>query len=210
MSKKLHTVVTVIGEERAVDLFNVDCFKEWDKKANTIAYDNALHEPNYDRDAVIGDLFELFCQLAINKLGSTFGIHDYFPNQAGAPLHRPDYGTDGFGINNLQKKVLVQCKYSNNPTRLLTQKNEGVYNMILESWCDDDYKPDTTNPGDIRHWVITSAAGVHRTVEDKFGHGKVGCINIKQIRGAVDDNAYFWAECQKAIRAEFTRIMEGG
>lgn len=211
MNKKLHTVVSVIGEERAVDLFTVSSFREWNKKANVIASDSTLHEPDFDRNDLIGDLFELFCQLAITKLVSTFGIHDYFPNQHGAPLHRPDFGTDGFGVNDLREKVLVQCKYSNNPVRLLTQGEEGVYNMILESWCDDDYRPDTTNPADIRHWVMTSAAGVNPITEGAYNkNGKVGCINIKQIKAAVDNNVWFWTECQKAIRAEFVRITEGG
>jgi hypothetical protein len=208
MKTKLHTVIYTVGEKRTVDLFSVKSFNEWQKKATAIANDDSLHEPDYDRDDLIGDLFELFCQFILTKMNGNFGINDYQPNQPSCELYREDYGTDGFGINKHGEKVLVQCKFRGNPTYTLSQSKDHVFNMILESWTDEEYQPDNNVPGDIRHFVITSCKGINSKLMEKYGHNKVSCIDGKQIRDKVHENMWFWNQCQSEIHEEFAAITK--
>lgn len=205
----LHNIIHVIKEPLAVDLFNVACFEEWEKKAAKIANNTSFHGPRFKREDLLGELFELFTQLFCMEFSGSIGIYDYEPNEEGSLLHRPDYGIDGFCLNKLGEKAVTQSKFRTNPSYQLTQNEDHAYNMILQTWHDPVYQPDKSNADDIRHFIITNCKGVHPKVMEQYGE-KTCCINRKEILKHLKNNKMFWKRCQTKIKASFQTNNIGG
>ena len=154
----------------------------------------------YDPDKYKGDAFEFFVEifLTIFNVDNRVGVYNYKP----IPPDE-DGGADGIGTNMLGEDCVVQVKYRGNIEHLLTANEDHLSNLPLAG-AHLGVVFDNKNKKNIRHFVFTTAKGLHFHTNEQMFKGKVKCFGYEEFRKMVDNNIPFWNECRERVRV----IME--
>ena len=182
--------------KRAHDL--VGLFKKTDKistfmtkleKQSTL--DPARYEPNKYK----GDGFEFLIEILLKShaYDNRLGITDY------EPVQMDDNGVDGVGLNLVGEKCVVQIKYRSNKNTVLTANTDSLSNMISDGMIKHKVVIPEDNTKCPRHYVITTATGLHHYTDNENFKGFVHCIGYDQLRSMLDNNLSFWNLCRKMV-----------
>lgn len=172
---------------------NVKTLKQFMKNLETQSKLNPL---NYDPDKYKGDGFEFFIELLL-KLHPTYkniGVFKY------KPIQEDDNGVDGVGINNLLEKAVVQIKYRSNTNYFLKANEDHLSNFTNEAYMKFDVAPDKKDDKNYRHFIFTTAKGLHHHTNDNVFKGKVKCFNYTDIKLLIDNNLIFWEKVNSIIK----------
>lgn len=151
---------------------------------NTSQFDN--------QNKVLGDGFELFCELLVSHMGfhPHIGLSDYIPVQS------QDEGVDAYANNLSDLQSAVQCKFVSDATYEFTSNGSNLANFLVEANFNNiDFKD--VHPK--RLFLITTASGLHHHTVDKW-RDSLHVINNKTIVQLTDNNIIFWKSCVKLIR----------
>ena len=142
-----------------------------------------LYPERYPIEKYLGDGWEFFCEALIksHSCDNRIGIGSY------VPVTKNDNGVDGYGINIFGEKCAIQPKYRSNNKSLLTASEDSLDSFITESQING-----VMLSKEYRHFVFTTAKGLHYyTNQEKF-KGMVKCYGYNEIRSLVDNNIHFW------------------
>ena len=142
------------------------------------------HPERYPIEKYLGDGWEFFCEALIktHQYDNRIGISDY------TVVSKNDNGVDGYGVNIFGETCAVQPKYRTNIQGLLTSGKDSLDSFITEALLEKEIRPSKQ----FRHYVFTTAKGLHHyTDHDKF-RGTVKCFGYDEIRTLVDNNLHFW------------------
>jgi hypothetical protein len=150
---------------------------------------DAQRDPdNYPVNDYLGDGFEFFVELflMLYPVDKRIGVCEY------KPVQENDNGVDGLGLNIRGDKCVVQVKYRSNTQGVLTGNLDHLSNMF--SYGDVAYgvTTDHANRKNIRHFVFTTAEGLHFYTDKEMYKSKVKCFGYKHFRVLLDDNVMFW------------------
>ena len=150
---------------------------------------------NYDPDKYKGDAFEFFIELflMLNPTDNRVGVFEYKPTQDN------DNGVDGIGVNIKGEKCVVQIKYRSNPLDVLTTNEAHLSNMVNSGQIDYDVIFDKTNKKNFRHFIFTTAKGLHYYTENEVFKNRVKCFNYKNFRSMLDNHNYFWNKVREVV-----------
>jgi len=154
-------------------------------------------DPQENKNAVLGDGFELFCELLVLHMGihPHIGLANYIPISA---MKKDDEGCDAFAMNIKSEKSAVQCKYRSDPNYLLTANEDHLMNFGYESYLEGI---ESKNQKTKRLFIITTAKDLHHHTVKKF-RDNVFVINNNTIRALVDNNIIFWRSCEEKLRKQ--------
>ena len=157
----------------------------------------SLIDPDrYSTNKYLGDGFEFFIELLL-KLHPTdnrLGVYNY------SPILENDNGVDGIGINiNLESSV-VQIKYRSNKKSMLTATNDHLANLFSDGMLTHNVTSDNDNPKNFRHFVFTTADGLHFYTDKEMFKHKVKTFGYKDIKNLVDKNLIFWDTLRTIIK----------
>ena len=154
----------------------------------------------YDPDKYKGDGFEFLVEILVKShaYDNRLGITEYEPVQS------DDNGVDGVGVNLIGEKCVVQVKYRSNTTSRLTANKDHLSNMISDGMIKHKVVVSDDNKSCPRHYVITTAEGLHHYTDNENFKGFVHCIGKAQLRVMLDNNMSFWNLCRK-IAATFVK-----
>jgi len=149
----------------------------------------------YDRDKYVGDAFELFVELflKLHPTDNRVGVYNY------EPIQENDNGVDGIGVNIKGQKSVVQIKYRANNQQLLTANTDHLSNMITDGMLSHGVVADMADMTNYRHFVFTTAEGLHYYTNDEMFKSKVKCIGYKDFRSMLDNNDIFWKTALETI-----------
>lgn len=150
----------------------------------------------YDIDKYKGDAFEFFVELFLRIMDPTphIGVYNYKP----IPPDE-DGGADGIGKNMLDEDCVVQVKYRGNTEHLLTANEDHLSNLPLAG-AHLGVVFDNKNKKNIRHFVFTTAKGLHFHTNEQMFKGMVKCFGYEEFRKMVDNNIHFWNKCREIVR----------
>lgn len=174
---------------------NVDKMSTFMRK---IEQQSVMDVDRYDADKYKGDAFEFFIELflKLHPCDNRIGLYDYHPVQ------KNDNGVDGYGMNILGQKSVVQVKYRGNTQSLLTANQDHLSNMFSDGMLEHNVIADNANPKNYRHFVFTTAEGLHFYTDSEMYKSKVKCIGYKDFRNLLDNNIAFWTLAKQIV--EFT------
>ena len=154
----------------------------------------------YDANKYKGDGFEFLVEILLKShaYDNRLGITNY------EPIQSDDNGVDGVGINLSGDKCVVQVKYRSNSNSVLTSNRDHLCNMISDGMIKHKVVIAEDNTKVPRHYVITTANGLHHYTDSDNFKGFVHCIGYDQLRFMLDNNLSFWNLCRKI--AEETQI----
>ena len=165
-----------------------------------------LQPLRYDPDKYKGDAFEFFVEmfLTIYSLDNRIGITNYKP----IPPDE-DNGADGTGININGDDCVIQVKYRGNTEHLLTANDDHLSNLVVAG-ADLGIAYDKKNKNNFRHFVFTTAKGLHFHTNEQMFKGKIKCFGYEEFRKMVDNHNAFWNECRERVRVivEQQRLQE--
>jgi hypothetical protein len=149
----------------------------------------------YDADTYKGDGFEFFIEvfLALHPCDNRIGVYNY------TPIQEDDNGVDGIGVNILNEKCVVQIKYRNDAKTLLTANTDHLSNLISDGMFKHNVVSDNVNLKNYRHFVFTTADGLHFYTDAEMYKGKVKCFGYNDLRGMVDNNIPFWNKVREIV-----------
>ena len=141
----------------------------------------------YDRDKYVGDGFELFVELflKLNPTDNRVGVYNYHP------IQENDNGVDGIGLNIQGMKSVVQIKYRSNTQSVLTNNIDHIGNLMVDGMGKFNVIYDT-NPKVYRHFIFTTADGLHYYTDNDVFKLNVKCMSYNGFRSMVDNNIIFW------------------
>lgn len=150
----------------------------------------------YPIEKYLGDGWELFCEVLIktHQYDNRIGISQY------KIITSNDNGVDGYGINIFGETCAVQPKYRSNTHGLLTSKKDSLDSFITEALLDKGITPSKQ----FRHYVFTTAKGLHHYTDHEKYRGTVKCFGYDEICSLVDNNLHFW----NFIREEVLQFEE--
>ena len=149
----------------------------------------------YDRDKYCGDGFEFFVELFL-KLCPTdnrVGVYNYEPTQEN------DNGVDGIGINIRGEKSVVQIKYRSNSESVLTATQDHLAHLISDGMLAHDVISDKVDVKNFRHFIFTTAEGLHYYTDDEFFKSRVKCFAYQDFRQMLDNNIVFWDAAREIV-----------
>ena len=158
--------------------------------------EQSLLDPDrYDPDKYKGDGFEFFVELflMLHANDNRVGVYDYSPTQEN------DNGVDGVGVNILREKCVVQVKYRSNNQIDLTANHDHLSNMISDGMLAHQVIADNDNAKNYRHFVFTTANGLHFYTDQEMFKSKVKCFGYKDFRSMLDYNMVFWNNALELI-----------
>ena len=156
----------------------------------------ALIDPaRYDSQKYLGDGFEFFIELflALHPCDNRVGVYNYLP------IQENDNGVDGIGFNIRNEKCVVQIKYRSNNQTLLTANQDHLSNLFSDGMLAHNVVSDGTNKNNFRHFVFTTAEGLHFYTDNEMFKGKVKCFGYKDLKGMIDNNIPFWNAIREHI-----------
>lgn len=159
--------------------------------------DHSLIDPiRYDSNKYLGDGFEFFVELllALHPVDNRLGVYNY------SPVQKNDNGVDGIGVNILMEPCVVQVKYRSNTQTLLTSNVDHLANLFSDGMLAHNVVSDNANSKNYRHFVFTTADGLHFYTDAEMFKGKVKCIGYKDLRTLVDGNKPFWNKCREVAK----------
>jgi hypothetical protein len=115
----------------------------------------------------------------------------------------PDRENDGYGINLFGEVCAVQPKYRSNTKGLLTSEQDNLNSFITEALLEKDIQPSKN----YRHFVFTTAKGLHYYTDHEKFRGMVKCYGYDDIRSLVDNNLHFWNFIREQI-LQFKKTLE--
>lgn len=147
----------------------------------------------YDPMKYRGDAFEFFVEILLkaHSYDNRLGITEY------EPIEEDDNGVDGIGLNIKSEKSVFQIKYRTNTSSFLTANNDSLSNMISDGMIKHKVVIPESNTDIPRHYIVTTAKGLHHYTDNENFKGYVYCIGFEQIKSLVDDNKSFWDLCRK-------------
>jgi hypothetical protein len=150
----------------------------------------------YDSNKYKGDGFEFFVEILLKShaYDNRLGITNY------EPVQTDDNGVDGFGLNLSGHKCVVQVKYRSDNKSVLTANQDHLSNMISDGMIKHGVVIDTDNTKVPRHYVITTANGLHHYTDNENFKGFVHCIGYDQLRAMLDNNLSFWNLCRDIVK----------
>ena len=150
---------------------------------------------NYDPDKYKGDAFELFIELflLLHPNDNRVGVYNYKPTQDN------DNGVDGIGVNIKGQNCVVQIKYRSNPLEDLTANKDHLSNMFVDGQLSYGVVADTEDKKNFRHFIFTSARGLHFYTETEMFKNKVRCFSYKHFKSMLDNNKPFWDNCRLIV-----------
>lgn len=157
------------------------------KKQSEIAPDR------YDSDAYKGDGFEFLVEILLKShaYDNRLGITSY------VPVEEDDNGVDGIGINLSGDKCVVQVKFRTDTQSVLSANKDHLSNMISDGMIKHKVVIPEDNKKVPRHYVITTANGLHHYTDNENFKGFVHCIGYEQLRVLLDNNLSFWNLCRE-------------
>ena len=149
-----------------------------------------LHLERYPVEKYLGDGWEFFCEALIKShpCDNRIGISEY------VPVKKNDNGVDGYGINIFGETCAIQPKYRSNTKKLLTASKDRLESFIVEAQLND-----ILLSKQYRHFVFTTAKGLHHYTDHENFRGTVKCFGYDEIRSLVDNNLHFWNFIRKEI-----------
>lgn len=159
--------------------------------------DQATIDPDrYDPFKYVGDGFEFFIELflTLHPCDNRVGVYNYEPNMGA------DNGVDGYGINIRGEKSVVQVKYRSNTQQFLTANADHLSNLLSDGMLTFDVVTDNKDKKNFRHFVFTTATGLHFYTDQEMFKGKVKCIGHTDIRCMIDDNFPFWERAREIVK----------
>ncbi len=166
------------------------------KFMSTLEKQSLVDPLRYDSQKYLGDGFEFFIELflALHPCDNRVGIYNYIPVQEN------DNGVDGTGLNILLEPSVVQVKYRSNTTELLTATKDHLSNLFSDGMLAHNVVADTANSKNYRHFVFTTADGLHFYTDQEMFKSKVKCIGYKELKGLLDNNLPFWNRCREIVK----------
>lgn len=155
---------------------------------------------SYDPDKYKGDAFEYFVELFLQAFNfdDRVGVSNY------SPMQENDNGVDGIGSNLRGEKSVVQVKYRSDSTQLLTGNGDHLVNMISSGIIDHKVSP-IENIKDVpKHYIFTTAEGLHHYTDQENFKGRVRCFGYKDFKKLVDNNINFWNYCRQQVSTPTT------
>ena len=149
----------------------------------------------YDPNKYLGDGFELFVELflKLHPVDNRVGVYNYYPTQEN------DNGVDGIGENIIGDKCAVQIKYRTNTQSVLTGNIDKLSNIFSDGMLAHNIVSDNDNKGNYRHFVFTTATGLHHYTDQEMYKGKVRCIGYNEFRSLLDNNNQFWNKALETV-----------
>ena len=158
--------------------------------------DAQLDPLRYDPAKYVGDGFEFFVELflMLHPTDNRVGLSSY------SPIQDNDNGVDGIGFNIDGQKSVAQIKYRSNTQWLLTATEDHLSNMFSDGMLTHDVVANPPQSKVYRHFVYTTATGLHFYTDQEMFKGKVKCIGYNDFRSMLDNNKHFWTEAMKVIQ----------
>lgn len=157
----------------------------------------SLIDPDrYDSNKYKGDGFEFLVEILLKShaYDNRLGITNYEPVQS------DDNGVDGVGINLAGEKCVVQVKYRSNSKTVLTANTDHLSNMISDGMIKHRVVIAEDNTKIPRHYVVTTATGLHHYTDNENFKGFVHCIGFEHLRALLDNNLSFWNLCREIVK----------
>ena len=157
----------------------------------------SLIDPDrYDSNKYKGDGFEFLVEILLKShaYDNRLGITNYEPVQS------DDNGVDGVGVNLSGEKCVVQVKYRSNSKTVLTANTDHLSNMISDGMIKHRVVIAEDNTKIPRHYVVTTATGLHHYTDNENFKGFVHCIGFEQLRVLLDNNLSFWNLCREIVK----------
>ena len=110
-----------------------------------------------------------------------------------------DNGVDGVGLNINGDKCVVQIKYRSNNYELLSSNKDNLSNLFSDGMLNHDVVYDNKNKKNYRHFIFTTAKGLHFYTEQEMFKKRIKCFGYKEIKQLVDKNYAFWNTIQESI-----------
>lgn len=159
---------------------------------NKLEKQSLINPDRYDSNKYKGDGFEFLVEILLKShaYDNRLGITDY------EPIEIDDNGVDGIGKNLVGEKCVVQVKYRSNKKSVLTANTDHLSNMISDGMIQHKVVIAEDNTKCPRHYVITTANGLHHYTDNENFKGFVHCIGYDQLRSMLDNNLSFWNLCR--------------
>jgi hypothetical protein len=143
----------------------------------------------------LGDGFEFFVEvfLSLHPVDNRVGVYNY------VPVQENDNGVDGLGVNILNQPSVVQVKYRSNTQTLLTANIDHLSNLFSDGMLSHNVVSDNANAKNYRHFVFTTAEGLHFYTDQEMFKGKVRCFAYNDFRTLLDNNHVFWDKVRELI-----------
>lgn len=157
----------------------------------------SLIDPDrYDSNKYKGDGFEFLVEILLKShaYDNRLGITSYEPVQS------DDNGVDGVGVNLAGEKCVVQVKYRSNSKTVLTANTDHLSNMISDGMIKHKVVIAEDNTKIPRHYVVTTATGLHHYTDNENFKGFVHCIGFEHLRALLDNNLSFWNLCREIVK----------
>ena len=150
----------------------------------------------YDPFKYLGDGFEFFVELFLylHPTDNRVGVYNYEPTQAN------DNGVDGIGVNIKGEKSVVQVKYRTNVLGLLTANEDHLSNMFSDGMLAHNVVADSNDSNNYRHFVFTTADGLHFYTDQEMFKKKVKCFGYNDFRSMLDNNMIFWQSALEIVK----------
>ena len=160
---------------------------------NKLEKQSLLDPTRYDPNKYKGDGFEFLVEILLKShaYDNRLGITNY------EPIQSDDNGVDGIGNNLIGEKCVVQVKYRSNKNQVLTSNTDHLSNMISDGMIKHKVIIASDNKECPRHYVITTASGLHQYTDEENFKGFVHCIGINQLKFMLDNNISFWNLCRE-------------
>jgi hypothetical protein len=169
---------------------------------NKLEKQSIIDIDRYDSNKYKGDGFEFLVEILLKShaYDNRLGITNYVPVQS------DDNGVDGFGKNLSGDKCVVQIKYRSNKRTMLTANTDHLSNMISDGMIKHKVVIADDNTKVPRHYVITTASGLHHYTDSENFKGFVHCIGFEHLKALLDNNLSFWNLCRE-ITHEITKSL---
>ena len=163
---------------------------------NKLEKQSLIDPIRYDSNKYKGDGFEFLVEILLKShaYDNRLGITSYEPVQS------DDNGVDGVGFNLAAEKCVVQVKYRSNIKTVLTANEDHLSNMISDGMIKHKVVIADDNTKIPRHYVITTATGLHHYTDNENFKGFVHCIGFEQLRAMLDNNLSFWNLCRDIVK----------
>lgn len=162
---------------------------------NKLEKQSLLDPDRYESNKYKGDGFEFLVEIFLKShaYDNRLGITNY------EPIQTDDNGVDGIGLNLIGEKCVIQVKYRSNNKSVLTANQDHLSNMISDGMIQHKVVIAEDNTKCPRHYVITTATGLHHYTDNENFKGFVHCIGFDQLRSMLDGNISFWNLCRTIV-----------
>ena len=185
------------------DLFS-DKVNTMSKFMRSLERQSLIDPTRYDSLKYLGDGFEFFIEifLSLHPCDNRVGVYDY------VPVQENDNGVDGTGLNIKMEKCVVQVKYRTDTSELLTASKDSLSNIFSDGMLTHNVITDNTDSNNYRHFVFTTADGLHFYTDQEMFKRKVKCIGYKDLKGLLDNNLPFWNKVRELVKSIDNKLKE--